>query len=249
MGKESGLGAGLFLDGVDISNDTGAVNSINKGMNTIEMTGIDKRAIERVHGGLTGAIETEHFFNPTGAHPVLASLPRTDRIISYFHRKATLGTPVASMVLKQESLDNNREADGKFMFPMSTESNGFWLDWGYSLSAGPRTDTGAAFGSTVDFGADAPGLYNAQAYLHVTAFTGTSATIKVQTSTDNNLDPFTDRITFPNVTAGPIALRATQAVPPPLVMERWARIAISGTFTSITYLVALTINRTDQNVI
>lgn len=250
MGKESGLGAGLFFDGIDISNDVGAVNSINKGFDAIEMTGIDKRAMERVSGLLTGSIETDTFFNPTGAHLLVgANLSRNDHIISYYHRKATLGTPVASMVLKQEEYTGNREADGKFQFTNVTESNAYWLDWGYSLTAGARTDTGAAFGSTVDFGADAPGLYNAQAYCHVLAFTGTTATIKVQTSLDNTGDPFTDRITFPAVTSGPQALRATQAVPPPLIMERWARIAITGTFSSITYLVALTINRTDMNVL
>src|SRR5688500_19504871 len=89
MAKETGLGANFYLDGYDLSGDTGSLESISKALNPIPMTGIDKLGHERKAGQLTGKIDWTSFFNPTNAHPPLKLVPRTDRIASYWHR-ATL---------------------------------------------------------------------------------------------------------------------------------------------------------------
>ncbi len=247
MAKETGLGANYYLDGIDISGDTNELGSVSKDMQVIPMTGIDKSATERKSGLLTGVIQSKHFFNPTSAHPALSTLPRSDRVFTYLHRGSQLGTPGASMVAKQLGYDPNRETSGALLLSVEGQSNAFWLDWGLSLTAGKRTDGAPVNGSGVDFGADAPGFFNAQAYLHVFAFTGTSATITIQTSTDNGGgDPYTNRIAFDAVTTSPQSQRKQQTLPGSELMERWARVITAGTFSNLQFAVVLTVNRTDN---
>src|SRR5258706_4229977 len=138
MGKETGLGANFYLDGVDLSGDVGALSKISKAMEVLPATGIDKFAKERLPAQLMGAINWNTFYNPTNAHPTLSTLPRTDRVASYTHKAVVLGTPVASIVLKQMSYDGKRDDKGGFTLDGETVSNAFWLDWGYSLTIGKQ---------------------------------------------------------------------------------------------------------------
>lgn len=72
----------------------------------------------------------------------------------------------------------------------------------------------------------------AVAHLHVTAFTGTDVTIKVQHSADNST--WVDLITFTQLTAIG-SERGTAAG----TVNRYLRVNIAGTFTSVTFAVAL----------
>lgn len=244
MTKESGLGANFYLDGYDLSGDTGSLEKISKSLNPIGLTGIDKQAHERKAGQLNGAIDWTSFWNPTGAHPPLRLLPRTDRIASYWHRP-TLGAPVASMVCKQTDYNGTRTDAGEFTLKVTTLSNAYWLDWGLGCTAGKRTDSAATNGTGVDFSA----AYNfgLQAYLQVFEFTGTSATVKLQGSSDNAVgDPYAD-ITdgaFTLVTGAPtkerIATARNQAV------ERWIRVVTAGTFSNLVFAVHVTVNRVEN---
>jgi hypothetical protein len=128
------------------------------------------------------------FFNDaTGqAHPVLSSLPTADRIVSYWHRAAAVGDPAASMIGKQIGYDPTRGTDGSLTLAIEAQANGFGLDWGESLTAGKKTDSGAANGAVHDYGSTiGQTLFGAQAYLHVFAFTGTDATVTIQDSTSD----------------------------------------------------------------
>ncbi|KKK57021.1 hypothetical protein LCGC14_3058670, partial [marine sediment metagenome] len=128
------------------------------------------------------------FFNDATdqAHPVLSALPTADRIVTYYHRTATIGDEAASLIGKQIDYDGTRGNDGSLTFTTQAVANGFGLEWGESLTVGKRTDSGATNGTALDYGATiGQTLFGAQAYLHVFAFTGTDATITIEDSTSD----------------------------------------------------------------
>lgn len=245
MGKESGLGANFYLDGVDLSGDTGSLESISKAIAWVPQTGIDKLAMERKAGQLFGVIDWTSFFNPSAAHPILKTLPRTDRIATYFHR-TTLGAPAASMVCKQVDYAPTRAQDGALNVKVQTISNAYWLDWGKSLTAGMRTDTAATNGTGVDFVASF--AFGLQGYLQAFAFTGTSATVKIQHSSDNGVgDPFADVAggTFTVVTGVTKERIATARA---LTIKQYLRVVTTGTFSNLVFAVQATVNRTEYTI-
>jgi hypothetical protein len=206
MSKESGLGDNFYIDGHNLSGDINSLGSISCPLATEERTGIDKFAVER--GGLLhdGAMEWVAYFNPsTGqAHPKLSALPTADVVASYW-RGTTLGNPVASLVGKQLNYDGNRGDNGSLRMNAQAQANAYGLDWGRSLTAGVRTDTGATNGTSIDTTASVS--FGAQAYLHVFAFTGTSAVVKIQDSADNSTFADVTGLTFTTVTSAPFSQR------------------------------------------
>lgn len=250
MGKETGLGANFYLDGIDLSGDTNALGNISKALDVIPMTGIDKFAKERLPGQLTGAIDWTSYFNPASAHPALSTLPRTDRIATYVHKAAILGTPSAALVLKQGDYAGKRGTDGAFLLDVKTLSNSTWLDWGYSVTTGKRTDGGATDGTGVDFAIQgAPAGFGINAYLQVFSFTGSSATVKLQGSSDNGSgDAYADISggAFPAVTSAPQSQPLFTARN--LAVERWVRVVTAGTFSNLVFSVMVAVNRTDMTI-
>jgi hypothetical protein len=246
LAKQSGLGANFYVGGYDLSGDTNSVGKIERAASPIEMTGIDKSAIERLAGQLTGEIDWTSYFNPTNAHPALSPLPRTDRVATYFHR-AQLAVPAANMVAKQTTYNPKREESGELTLDVVALSNAWWLDWGLTLTAGKRTDTVATNGTGVDF--TAPFAFGLQAYLHVFAFTGTNCTIKLQGSSDNGVgDAYAD-ITggaFTVVTGAHVDERIQTSRT--LAVERYMRVVTTGTFSSIQFAVSATVNQADYTI-
>jgi hypothetical protein len=224
MGKQSGLGDNFYVGGYNFSGDIASLESINNPRATIGVTGIDKSAMERIHGIKDGGFEFTSFFNPTAAQafPVLKALPTADVACSYF-RGTTIGNPAASCIGKQINYDGQRDDDGSMEFKASVQGNGYGLEWGRMLTDGPRTDTTATSPATgIDTLASAS--FGAQAYLHVFAFTGTSVTVTLQDSADN--------ITF-TAMGTPMAFAAASAI-------GTQRIAISNTSTIKRYVRAIT---------
>jgi hypothetical protein len=250
MAKEHGLGARLFLNEVNMTGDAQAVPAIEKSITTLNFTTIDLSAMARKAALLNGRIGYRTLWNPTGAHAELDDMPRTDVQVSYFHR-ATVGVPAASMVSKQTDYKHNRGNDGSFLADVENLSNSWWLDWGLSMTEGIRTDTGAANGAAVDFsyqGAPATSNFGLQAYLHVFAFTGTSATISLQSDTASNFASPT-AVTggaFTTVT-GPtferIQTARNQAV------EQYLRVITTGTFSNLQFAVMCCVNQTDMSAV
>lgn len=156
MAKQTGLGDGLLVGGYDLSGDTGAVDNISGGPAAIEMTGIDKSAIERYGGLRDGKIEWSSFFNDaTGhAHEKLKTLPTTDVVVTYL-RGRTLGNQAANLVAKQLNYDGSRSDSGELTFKVESNANAYGLEWADQLTAGLRTDTGATNGTGVAFPGDA----------------------------------------------------------------------------------------------
>lgn len=241
MAKQSGLGDNFYVGEFNISGDISSLGTLSTPMGTLESTGIDKSAMERLPGHHDAHLEGVSFFNDaTGqAHDALSTLPTTDRVFSYF-RGTTLGNPVFSMVAKQIGYDGNRADDGSFTLAFAADSNGQSGDWGRSLTAGVRTDTGATNGSSVDFGTGSIS-FGGQAYLHVFAFDGTDVTITVEDSTDDA--SFATLVTFSSVT-GVTSERVATSTSTTQV-DRYIRVTTTttGGFNSVSFAVAF--NRND----
>lgn len=247
MAKQSGLGDALLVGGYDLSGDIQAIDSIHGGPSPLTFTGIDKSAHERKGGIRDGAISATTYFNAaTGqAHPVLSALPTTDVIVTYC-RGTSLGNAAACIVAKQIGYDPTRADDGALTLKTEAQANGYGLEWGVQLTAGKRTDTDETDGTSVDLGTGST-THGLQAYLQVTAFTGTDVTITLQESSDDaDSDAFADVTggAFTQVTSGPttqrIATAASQTV------ERYLRVVTttSGGFTSVTFNVVVRRNPT-----
>lgn len=246
MGKETGLGNQLYYNGIDLSGDSQSVNPISKSITLLPFTGIDKSAHERKAGLLDGRIAWKPFFNPTGAHAILEDMPRTDCIATFMHR-ATVGVPAASLVCKQMDFGYTRGEDGSLLGDVDTLANNYWLDWGLSLTAGKRSDTGATNGATVDFNDWGFGAsFGLQAYLQVFSFTGTSVTIKLQDDDNSGMTTPSD-ITggaFTVVSSAPQSQRIETGRT--LTPQRYLRVVTSGTFSECTFAVMVTVNRTSM---
>jgi hypothetical protein len=238
MGKSSGLGDKLFIDGVDLSGDIGSLAGIRTGIAMLDVTGIDKKAHERIAGHRDGALSFVAFFNKTigtGSHKVLSTLPTIDRITSYC-RGSTIGSQGAGLVAKQLNYDPDRADDGSLTLKIDEQANGYGLEWGIQHTAAPRTDTTGTNGTGVDAGASS--AFGLQAYLHVSSVVGTSVTVKLQQSSDDaGTDPYADVVgggfAAVTVAAAPTAQRIATAAG--LTVKRWLRVVTTGTFTSAVF--------------
>lgn len=238
MAKSSGLGANFYVGGYDLSGDTGSLSKISGGAAVLDVTGIDRLAMERIGGLRDGAVDFTAFFNPTAghAHPVLSALPRTDVGVMYLHG-TTLGAPAACMVAKQLNYDPTRAASGALTVNIATQASGFGLEWGKTLTAGKRTDAAAVNGASLDGGASS--AFGLQTYLQVFAFTGTDVTVKLQDSADNAAFADLSGAAFAQITGGtPQAQRI--AVSNAATVRRYLRAVTvtTGGVTSVTFAVA-----------
>lgn len=235
MAKQSGLGDNFYVGGYNFSGDIASLQGINLSRATIEVTGIDKSALERIHGIKDGGFEFTSYFNPSAAQafPVLKTLPTTDVQCSYF-RGTTIGGTAASCVAKQINYDGTRTDAGELTFNASVQGNAYGLEWGRMLTDGIRTDTTATSPSTgIDTLASAS--FGAQAYLHVTGFTGTSVTVTIQDSADNS--------SFANISPS-MAFTAASAIGTQRIsvvntttIRRYVRVITTGTFSSASFAV------------
>jgi hypothetical protein len=249
VAKKSGLAQRFFLGGYDLSGDTGAGNEIGGGLaGTQDVTGIDKEAYERKGLLRDGRLSWTSFFNPdtAKAHPVLSALPTTDRH-EMWATATSIGSPAACMVGKQIDYNPTRGADGSLTISVSSQANAFGLEWCELLTAGIRTDTTATNGASFDLGTGSL-AFGLQAYLQVFAFTGTSATIKLQESSDNGAGDAWADVTggaFTAVTAAPTAERIQTGRSQ--TVERYLRVVTTGTFSNLQFAVA--VNRNDVEVL
>lgn len=245
MGKQTGLGDNFYIAGYDISGDVQSISRIGGGPMALEMTGIDKSAFERQGGLRDGGMAFVTYFNDaTGqAVPVLKGRPTTDVIAAYC-RGTTLGNPGAACVAKQLNFDPNQGNDGSLTFTVDIQSTLYGLEWGKQLTAGKRTDTGAANGTGVDFGVGST-TFGLQAFLQVFSLTGTNVDVKLQESSDNGAGDAWVDVTggaFASVTAAPAVERIQTARD--LTVERYLRVVTSGVFTSAVFNVIVVRNDT-----
>lgn len=246
MAKVSGLGDQFYVGGYDLSGDISSLEGISQPLGLLDVTGINKSAHERVPGLEDGSMAFTTFFNPTTGqeHTVFKTLPRTD--VQFMYAMATgslaIGNPGAALIAKQADYAPTRGNDGSLKASVSAVANGFGLEWGNLLTAGLRTDTAATAGTSFDFAAATS--FGFQAYLQVTAFTGTDVTVKLQDSADN--------VTFADLASGAFAqttaAHTTQriAVGGTATVRRYVKVTTvtTGGFTSATFSVVLVKNKT-----
>jgi hypothetical protein len=241
MAKSSGLGDNLYVGGYNLSGDIGSLSKISGGTKPIEVTAIDKSAMERIGGERDGGLSWSAYFNTAvgQAHPVLSALPMADEVVTYC-RGTSLGDPAACTVAKQLNYDGNRTASGEFTFAVDAEANGYGLGWGRQLTAGLRTDTAATAGASID--TTAALSFGAQAYLQVTAFAGTDVTIKIQDSADNVTFADVAGLAFTAVTAAPFTQRIAIANTATVRQYLRATTVTTGGFTNCVFSVVIVKN-------
>jgi len=237
MAKQGGLGQKLIVGGWDISGDIGSLSNVHGGSAYQEVTGIDKSAKERVGTIRTAEMEFTSFFNTTAgqATPVLNALPRTDVINTYMTGQLQ-GSAAACMVAMQNNYDPKRGADASLTIDTKMEADDFGLEWGRLLTAGLRTDTTPTSPGTGLDQTDVSTLFGWQAYLQVTALTGTNVVVTLQDSADNS--------TFANLSGGAFTSatlpQTTQRLQSPGATDtvrRYVRAITTGTFSSATFCV------------
>jgi len=231
VAKQSGLGDHLLVGGYDLSGDIGSIQRIGGGPGALDLTDITQSGFDREGGLRSGDINFSAWFDKAAgaAHPRLAALPTADVLVTYC-RGYALGSPAASCTAKQIGYDSTRGQDGSLSFAVAAMSNGYGLEWGQQLSAGLRSDTVATNGSSVD--GSASSTNGAQFYLHVTAFTGTSVTVKIQDSADNSAWLDLSGAAFTAAT-GPTSERIAVSG----TVRRYLRVVTTGTFSAATFLV------------
>lgn len=221
MAKQSGLGDALYIAGYDLSGDSNDV-SISCSTPTMDSTGINKSAMERLGLVRDSTLSWASFWNPTGAHPVLAALPTAQTLVTYC-RSTVLGAPAFSHQALQVGYDPKRGADGSLTMAVESVGAQYAGEWGIQLTPGIRTDTAAVDGASVH-DVLAATTFGAQAYLHLFSCTAVDATITVQDSPDDAA--WSDLVAFTPV--------ATGSAP------TWERVATSATETVNQYLRVIT---------
>lgn len=248
MAKSSGLGMAVYVDGYEVSNDVQSLGRLGGGPAVLETTGVDKSAFERIGGRRDGAIDLTAYFNPETiagggsadrAHLVLKSLPTTDRLVTVTHPASG---EAWNLIAKQINYDPGVAADGALTVAVSAQGSGYGLEAAKLLTAGKVTQGSAGNLASVDFGAGFS--FGLQAHLHVFAFTGTSATVKLQQSSDNGgADAWAD-VTGGGFTAA--TGRTTQRIETARnqAVERYLRVVTTGTFTNLVFTVTAEVNQT-----
>lgn len=249
MTKMSGMGMLVLVDGYNISGDHQSF-VLRGGPAVIETTGVDVRAYERIGGRRDGAADCVTYFNPETvagggsadrSHLVLRSLPLTDRALMFGHPDSG---EAWNLTAKQGNYDPTVAADGAITCAVNAQGNGYGLEVAKLLTGATGIATQGSAGNltSVDFGAGAN--FGAQFHLQVLAFTGTSATVKIQQSSDNGAgDAFAD-VTGGTFTAATGRTTERLQTARNQAVERYLRVTTTGVFTNLVFAVTAEINLT-----
>lgn len=244
MAKQGGLSSLFFVGGYDLSGDVNSVGKISSPRDILDFTVVKDSGYERQYGLRSGEIDITSFFRGGGdwgpgsgtmtglvGSAGIALLPTTDEIATHFIGQA-LGNPAVSVNGKQLNYDPTRGTDGSLTLAVTVTGNAYGLEWGEQLTPGLRTDATATTGAAIT---DAAGTtYGGQAYFHLTAFTGTSVTIDIQSCTTSGGSYATTGLTSSALTA-PGAQRV--AVSNTTTINRYLKVVTTGTFTNAVFAV------------
>lgn len=239
MAKESGMGDNFAIGGYDLSTDVSALDVIKSSRAPLEVTSIDKSAVERISGLVDGEMSFSTWFdNAAGfAGDALETLPTTDRTALYLHG-ATVGNEAAGIIGKQINYDWSRGADGSLAGKVQILSNGSPVDWGMQLTTGKQLFASSGAGTHFDQ-TTASTAFGAVAYLQVFSLSGTSVTVAVQDSVDTTPGNFSNitGLAFTAVTAGAGRGEQRLATGTTATIRRWVRVNLTGTFTNASIAV------------
>lgn len=235
MAKSAALSMKLYLHGYDISGDVGSIGSIRSSVTPIDVTPIDKSAMERIPGMRDGEITFNCFFNnATGeTHDFLATLPTTD-VLAMVLSGTTAGDPIFCLSAKQVNYDWSRNQDGSMQGTVQLlGAAGVPLEYGVLLTA-KVTHASADDETGIDFGSQT----TAGAVAFLQHFSAASGTVEydIEDSSNSttgadgtwaNLGAFTDVPTPYTPQAQRIEISGT--------VERWVRASTNGTFTDAIF--------------
>ena len=246
MGKISGLGQQLYLGGRDLSGDVGSIDSAGSPTNLLDVTGINKSAVERIYGLRTGQLSFTAFFNDAtdAEHDALKGLPTAD-VLALWMMSTTRGDACAALTAKQIDYDATRGAEGSLTFKVDLQGTaGLFLEYGKILVA-KTTHSSATDETGIDHGSQT--TIGAVGFLqHFSAATGT-VEYDIEDSSDStngvdgswaNLLAFSDVATPYNPIASRVAVNGT--------VEKWTRASTNGTFTTAVFAMGLRRRQTNE---
>lgn len=128
-----------------MSGDVGSIERAGSPRTTLEVTGLDKSAIERLLGTASGELAFNTFFNDAAnqSHAALKGLPTADVDVLWF-LGTTLGDVAAGMTAKQVNYDWQRPQDGSLLGSVQCLGSGRILESGKSVTAGKITHSSAS---------------------------------------------------------------------------------------------------------
>jgi len=229
MAKSTGLAQKFFHGIYDLSGDIGSVSSWSTPVAVLDVTGIDKSAIERVQGLSDGTVSFNAFFNDAAAaEHVALRVPSSGAVVTWA-MGSTVGDVAGMMQGQGVSYDPTRGPDGGLAFDVEMVNYASPAVWGVMLTPGLKTDTSAANGATLDQGAQTTA--GAEAILHVTSFTGSNFTATVQDSANGSdwgtLKAFTQ-----------VTDTGSERVTVSGTVERYVRVISTGTFNPVSFAVS-----------
>ena len=233
MAKGNGLGQQFYYQGYDLSGDVGSFNEISSPRTTLEATGINKSAVERLMGKVDGIIDFSGFFNKASEaqHDALNNLPTTD-VIALWAEGEAVGDSAVGLVGKQENYQLQRGEDGSLEHQCRVVGNGVAPMYGEMLSAGKDVSASAAAETSKDDAASsANGL---EGILEIFDIDSGTPTVVLQDSPDNSA--WATLISFTAVASGsePTAERKTVSG----TVDRYLRLNITGTYTNLDFAFA-----------
>jgi len=231
VAKKSGIGGRFYFGGFDLSGDVLTLDTVAGARTVLEVTGLDKSAVERILAKTSGEIGVTVAFNDaTGQnHPAYKGLPTTD-VIAMYCQSNVVGDAVAMLLSKQINFDWSRGADGSLIGSVQCLSNTAPLEWGTTVIILTTVSSTGDSASQDNGGSSSAG---AAAVFQCTAFSGTDYTAILQDSSNNST--FETLISFTQITAVNKAERKTVTG----TVDRYTRVNHSGTFTSVDVIVAI----------
>jgi hypothetical protein len=242
-GKSHGMGDQLWIGGNDLGADTNSLTSLRTGLaGTLPATAITQDAEARFPGLRDGDLTVVSYWNPDAgaAHSVYSALPTTDVVCTYAHTQL-IGGPTWNVVAKQVDYQGNHGQDGSFLLTIPFLPNSYGVGPGYQATPGMRTDasaTAAAAVSPLDQASISPGAFGAIVWVHLKSLASGTVTIKLQESSDNSGDAYTDvtGATTAGLSSAPTGVRiATGAID----VERYLKVVTTGTFTDAVFSVSV----------
>lgn len=233
MAKTNGLGDNFYLQGFDLSGDIASLDQISGSIALLDVTPVNKSAHQRITGLRDGHMQATTYFDTAAGleHAALSTLPVTD-VIGTYARGTTVGNPAACINGKQLNYDWTRGTDGSLTGKFDIQGNKFGLEWGIQLTAGLRTDTSATTGAFYqDTGATS---FGGQAYFQLTAFSGTSVTIDIQSATTSGGSYTTTGLTTTAMTAVGAQRLATANT---VTINQFLKVITTGTFSNAVFSV------------
>lgn len=147
MPKKSGLGQQFFVDGYDISGDVGSLGNVSSPRSVLDVTSINRLAVERILNLKDGQMEFNAWWNPSAAgsggtstatwseHIALSRLPQAD-VIALWCAESSYGGAGAGLMGKQANYDLTRGQDGSLQATVQVLGNNDPVEWGAMLTPG-----------------------------------------------------------------------------------------------------------------